>query len=142
MIYERNTICCCYELVSSGADSARTHAQTHTDRHSQVSTQTHNGTHMQTHSQVLVAEPKVSSSHDQTNSVLIQNICKLIKTANKDWRNMSQPSGLDTLLSAALAMGCLMLFPIPLYALVSDGISQRESLPDAIMHPISFFSLT
>lgn len=45
----------------------------------------------------------------QTNSIFIQDICKLIKTANKDWRNMSHPSGLDTILSAALAMLCLLL---------------------------------
>lgn len=45
----------------------------------------------------------------QTNSIFIQDICKLIKMANKDWRNMSHPSGLDTILSAALAMACLLL---------------------------------
>lgn len=40
MIYGRNTIHCCYELVGSGVDNARTHAQIHTDGHSQTSTQT------------------------------------------------------------------------------------------------------
>lgn len=51
MIYGRNTIHCCHELVSSGVDSARTHAQIHTDRHSQASAQTQPSyTHAQTQS--------------------------------------------------------------------------------------------
>lgn len=33
MMYGRNTIHCCYELVGSGADKACTCAQIHTDRH-------------------------------------------------------------------------------------------------------------
>lgn len=41
MMYGRNTIHCCYELVGSGADNARTHAQIHTNRHSQSSALSH-----------------------------------------------------------------------------------------------------
>lgn len=104
MIYGTNTIYCCYELVGSSADNAHSHAhaQMHTRRH-RGNAQTH--AHTNTKSRGSSRANSLSLS-TRRNSIFIQDICKLIKTANKDWRNMSYPSGLDTVLSAALAMAC------------------------------------
>lgn len=105
MMYGRNTIHCCYELVGS----MRT-MPAHTHAHAQKDTQaiTSKCTGIDTHTDSSGRAKKYLPLF-QTNSIFIQDICKLIKMANKDWRNMSHPSGLDTILSAALAMACLLL---------------------------------
>lgn len=74
MMYETNTLHRCYESVGANADKAR-------------------------RTQKIWRHPcsQLYPPLFQTNSIFILDICKLIKTANKDRRNMSLPSGPGTI---------------------------------------------
>lgn len=112
-MYETNTLHGCYESVSTNVAKAR-HMQTIKRRSSS-----------QFHPPVF-----------QTNSIFIPDICKLIKTANKDWRNMLLPSGLDI---SEHCCGDGMSSPVAL-CLRSWLLWHFRVLPDAVMHPFPFIS--
>lgn len=125
-------------LVRTMLTHTRTHTHKQTQGHKNKCMHAH--THTCTHNQEAVEEPIVSSSLFQTNSIFIQDICKLIKTANKDWRNMSHPSGLDTILSAALAVACLFLLRPSLWkSLLLSLVTFLHHLTPSYIHFLLFW---